>query len=84
MYISLSRLLGLLTAFGERVIMDVLDRNDGCDQTGNRFGLCRLLEKLRDFLHQLGAGSAFVGSQYHLEVGGEDFYLGFLFYQWMR
>ena len=25
-------------------------------------------------------GFAFVGSQYHLEVGGEDFYLDLLFY----
>jgi len=39
-----------------------------------------LLEKLRDFLLELGAGFAFVGSQYHLEVGGEDFYLDLLFY----
>ena len=29
---------------------------------------------------ELGAGFAFVGSQYHLEVGGKDFYLDLLFY----
>ena len=29
---------------------------------------------------ELGVGFAFVGSQYHLEVGGEDFYLDLLFY----
>jgi hypothetical protein len=28
----------------------------------------------------LGAGFAFVGNQYHLEVGGEDFYIDLLFY----
>lgn len=39
-----------------------------------------LLEKLRDFLLELGAGFAFVGSQFHLEVGGQDFYLDLLFY----
>lgn len=39
-----------------------------------------LLGKLRDFLLELGAGFAFVGSQFHLEVGGEDFYLDLLFY----
>lgn len=39
-----------------------------------------LLGKLRDFLLELGTGFAFVGSQYHLEVGGEDFYLDLLFY----
>ena len=32
------------------------------------------------FLMELGAGFAFVGRQYHLEVGGEDFYLDLLFY----
>lgn len=39
-----------------------------------------LLEKLRDFLLELGAGFAFVGSQYHLEVGEQDFYIDLLFY----
>jgi len=39
-----------------------------------------LLEHLRDFLLELGVGVAFVGSQYHLEVDGKDFYLDLLFY----
>jgi len=39
-----------------------------------------LLAHLRDFLLELGIGFAFVGSQYHLEVGGQDFYLDLLFY----
>ncbi len=39
-----------------------------------------LLARLRDFLVELGVGFAFVGSQYHLEVGGQDFYLDLLFY----
>jgi predicted nuclease of restriction endonuclease-like (RecB) superfamily len=39
-----------------------------------------LTEHIRDFLLELGVGFAFVGSQYHLEVGGEDFYLDLLFY----
>jgi predicted nuclease of restriction endonuclease-like (RecB) superfamily len=39
-----------------------------------------LLQHLRDFLLELGVGFAFVGSQYHLEVGGDDFYLDLLFY----
>lgn len=34
-----------------------------------------LLEHIRNFLLELGVGFTFVGSQYHLEVGGEDFYL---------
>lgn len=39
-----------------------------------------LLNHLRDLLLELGKGFAFVGSQYHIEVGGQDFYLDLLFY----
>jgi predicted nuclease of restriction endonuclease-like (RecB) superfamily len=39
-----------------------------------------LIEHLRAFLLELGLGFAFIGSQYHLEVGGQDFYLDLLFY----
>lgn len=39
-----------------------------------------LLQRLRDFLLEFGAGFAFVGSEYHLEVDGQDFYLDLLFY----
>ncbi|HSN78056.1 MAG TPA: PDDEXK nuclease domain-containing protein [Anaerolineae bacterium] len=39
-----------------------------------------LIEHLRSFLLELGMGFAFVGNQYHLEVGGQDFYLDLLFY----
>jgi hypothetical protein len=38
------------------------------------------LDHLRAFLLELGAGFAFVGSQYHLEVAGEDFFIDLLFY----
>jgi len=40
-------------------------------------GLVRHLEK---FLLELGQGFAFVGRQYHLDVGGDDFYIDLLFY----
>ena len=39
-----------------------------------------LLDDLRALLLELGKGFAFVGSQYHLEVGDQDFYLDLLFY----
>jgi predicted nuclease of restriction endonuclease-like (RecB) superfamily len=39
-----------------------------------------LLDNLRALLLELGKGFAFVGSQYHLEIGDEDFYLDLLFY----
>lgn len=39
-----------------------------------------LLEHLRALILELGKGFAFVGSQYHLEVGGQDYYVDLLFY----
>jgi predicted nuclease of restriction endonuclease-like (RecB) superfamily len=39
-----------------------------------------LLDHIRDFLLELGVGFAFVGSQYPLEVGGEEFRIDLLFY----
>ncbi|MBU0710931.1 DUF1016 family protein [bacterium] len=39
-----------------------------------------LLNHLKDFMIELGTGFAFAGSNYHLEVGGDDFYLDLLFY----
>ncbi|NKK70066.1 DUF1016 family protein [Rhizobium leguminosarum bv. viciae] len=39
-----------------------------------------LIEHLRLLILELGKGFAFVGSQYHLEVGDQDYYLDLLFY----
>jgi predicted nuclease of restriction endonuclease-like (RecB) superfamily len=39
-----------------------------------------LVEHIRKFLLELGVGFAFVGSQYPLEVGGQDFRIDLLFY----
>lgn len=39
-----------------------------------------LLSHVRSFLLELGKGFALVGSQYHLEVGGQDYYLDLVFY----
>jgi len=39
-----------------------------------------LIEKIRDFLIELGIGFAFMGGQYHLEVEGKDYYIDLLFY----
>lgn len=39
-----------------------------------------LLEHSRKFLLELGVGFAFVGSQYRLQVGGEEFFIDLLFY----
>ena len=39
-----------------------------------------LTRHICDFLLELGVGFAFMGSQHHLEVGGQDFYIDLLFY----
>ncbi|MCY7286498.1 MAG: PDDEXK nuclease domain-containing protein [Cyanobacteria bacterium CAN_BIN43] len=39
-----------------------------------------LVERIRDFLLELGLGFAFVGSQYRLEVEGDEYFLDLLFY----
>jgi predicted nuclease of restriction endonuclease-like (RecB) superfamily len=39
-----------------------------------------LVERIRDFLLELGAGFSFVGSQYPLEVSGQEYRLDLLFY----
>lgn len=39
-----------------------------------------LVEHVREFLMELGAGFAFMGSQYHLVVSENDYYLDLLFY----
>lgn len=39
-----------------------------------------LLNQLQAFLLELGHGFAFMGSQYHLNVGDKDYYLDLLFY----
>lgn len=39
-----------------------------------------LVEQITKFLLELGAGFSYVGRQYPLEVGGDDFYIDLLFY----
>ena len=39
-----------------------------------------LVERIRDFLLELGVGFAFVGSQYRLEVEGDEYFIDLLFY----
>ena len=39
-----------------------------------------LVRNLTSLLMELGTGFAFMGQQYHLEIGGKDFYIDLLFY----
>lgn len=58
-------------------IFDFLTLEDPFRENELEAGLVRHLEK---FLMELGAGFAFVGRQYHVEVGENDFYIDLLFY----
>jgi predicted nuclease of restriction endonuclease-like (RecB) superfamily len=40
----------------------------------------KLIQKITDFLLEMGKGFAFVGHQYHLEVEGDDYYIDILMY----
>ena len=39
-----------------------------------------LIGRVKDLLLEMGKGFAFLGSQHHLEVGGQDWYVDLLFY----
>jgi len=39
-----------------------------------------LVNRIKDFLMELGKGFSFIGQQYHLEVGGKDYFMDLLFY----
>jgi hypothetical protein len=39
-----------------------------------------LLERVRDFLLEMGKGFAFCGSQHRLEAGGQEYFVDLLFY----
>jgi predicted nuclease of restriction endonuclease-like (RecB) superfamily len=40
----------------------------------------RLLSQLKDFMMELGYGFCFIGNQYHLTLGENDYYIDLLFY----
>lgn len=58
-------------------IFDFLSLGKDADEREIESGLTNHMQK---FLLELGAGFAFVGRQYALEIGGEDFYIDLLFY----
>lgn len=39
-----------------------------------------LIKNMRNFLEEMGGNFAFMGSQYHINIGGEDFYIDLLLY----
>ena len=58
-------------------LFDFLTLDAGFHERELETGLIAHLEK---FLLELGQGFAFVGRQYHLDIGDQDFYIDLLFY----
>lgn len=64
-------------ALKDPYIFDFLTLEEPFHERELETSLVRHLEK---FLLELGQGFAFVGRQYHLDIGEEDFYIDLLFY----
>ncbi|MBA7630134.1 putative nuclease YhcG [subsurface metagenome] len=64
-------------ALKDPYIFDFLTLDEPLRERELETGLVRHLEK---FLLELGTGFSFVGRQYHLDVGDDDFYIDLLFY----
>jgi|AntRauTorckE5430_2_1112549.scaffolds.fasta_scaffold01678_3 predicted nuclease of restriction endonuclease-like (RecB) superfamily len=63
--------------FKDEYIFDFLSQNDVQNERALEKGLTSYIT---EFLLALGKGFAFIGRQYHLEVGEQDFYIDLLFY----
>lgn len=50
------------------------------DQASEREVELTLIKQISDFLMELGAGFAYMGRQYRLEIGGQEYFLDLLFY----
>ena len=59
------------------MIFDFLDLGVNAKERDLEDGLT---EHLKEFLLELGKGFAYMGRQFHLEIGGQDYYLDLLFY----
>lgn len=58
-------------------IFDMLTFTEQYDEREIEIGLIKHIEK---FLVEMGAGFAFMGRQYHIEVSGDDYYIDMLMY----
>ena len=64
-------------ALKDPYIFDFLTLDEPFRERELEIGLVKQLEK---FLLELGQGFSFVGRQYHLDIGEQDFYIDLLFY----
>lgn len=67
----------VLSVFKDSYMVEFLDLPQGHAEADLHLGL---LQRLKDFLIELGRDFCFVGSEYPLQVGGRDFALDLLFF----
>jgi len=65
------------SVFKDTYLIEFLDLPKGHSEADLHRGL---VEKLKQFLMELGRDFCFVGSEYRLQVGGRDFFLDLLFF----
>lgn len=65
------------TMLKDPYIFDMLTFTDQYNERDVEIGLVKHVEK---FLIEMGAGFAFMGRQYHIEVSGDDYYIDILMY----
>lgn len=69
--------LVLLAKLKDPYLLDFLGAGK---ETDERAIESAIVHHITQFLLELGAEFAFVGRQVHIEVGGDDFFIGLLFY----
>ena len=67
----------VLSTMKDPYMFDFIDYTEDMLETNIENELVRNVTSL---LMELGTGFAFMGQQYHLEIGGKDFYIDLLFY----
>lgn len=68
---------GALSVFKDAYMLEFLDLPGGHGEADLH---CGLVQRLKDFLGELGRDFCFVGSQYPIQVGNRDFALDLLFF----
>ncbi|WP_338761376.1 PDDEXK nuclease domain-containing protein [Bernardetia sp. ABR2-2B] len=65
--------------FKDEYIFDFISQNDKMKEKDLE---SELVKNITDFLLSLGKGFSYIGKQYHLEIGNQDFYIDLLFYHY--
>lgn len=65
--------------FKDEYVFDFISQNDKMKEKDLE---SELVKNITDFLLSLGKGFSYIGKQYHLEIGNQDFYIDLLFYHY--